>query len=131
MRPGRRRGTTKTGGRHKGTPNKVTVAVREAALKHGPGAVSELARLMTNAESESVRIAACREILDRAYGRPRQTMEHDITGNVTHTHVASLSDREKMRRFALFMLEDQAAGELIEGSAEPVPTEPEGPESGQ
>jgi len=37
------------------------------------------------------------------------------SGEVSHTH--SISDRERMRRMALFLLEDQAAGALIEGTA--------------
>ena len=76
MAAGRKRGTPKTGGRRKGTPNKVTVAVREAALQHGPAAIVELARLMTEGQSDQVSIAACREILDRAYGKARQSVEH-------------------------------------------------------
>ena len=96
----------KTGGRRKGTPNKVTVAVREAALEHGPAAVEELARLMTEGRTDQVRIAACREILDRAYGKSRQAIEH--TGaDAGPIAVTTLSDREKMRRLACFMLEDR------------------------
>ena len=123
MKPGRKKGTPKTGGRRKGTPNKVSAAIREVALQHGPDAIQELVRLMKRAEKESVRIAACREILDRAYGRPRQTMEHEHTGEVAHRmDITSLSAREKMRRLALFMLEDKAAGEIIDGESNPVDT---------
>lgn len=105
MAPGRKKGTPKTGGRRKGTPNKVTVAVREAALQHGPAAVAELARLMKEGQSEQVRIAACREMLDRAYGKARQSVEH--TGHDSGPIVVKqLSDKERMRRFAFFMLED-------------------------
>ncbi len=106
MTPGRKKGTPKTGGRRKGTPNKVTVAVREAALQHGPAAVAELARLMTEGQTEHVRIAACREILDRAYGKSRQSIEH--TGHDRGPITVKLPDREKMRRLACFLLEDQA-----------------------
>ncbi|MEQ1714121.1 MAG: hypothetical protein ABL908_22360 [Hyphomicrobium sp.] len=59
----------KTGGRIAGTPNKVTVEIRDAARQHGPAALSELARIMTSSPSDAARIAACREILDRAYGK--------------------------------------------------------------
>jgi hypothetical protein len=57
----------------------VFLAIREAALRHGPAAVDELARIMKEGQCEQVHIAACREILDRAYGKARQTLEH--TGN--------------------------------------------------
>ena len=62
-------------GRPNGSRNKVTFEVRELALQHGPGALAELVKLSKKAKSESVRLAAIREILDRAYGRPPQAME--------------------------------------------------------
>ena len=48
-------------------------------------------------------------------------IEHEVSGTVTHTHTAQLGDREKMRRFALFMMEDQADGAMIEGESSEVP----------
>lgn len=65
---------TKTGGRSKGTPNKVTAEIRAIALVEGPVAFDRLVKLSTSAESEAVRLAACREILDRAYGKPHQSI---------------------------------------------------------
>jgi hypothetical protein len=52
--PGERRG-----GRKAGTPNRATADVRVAA------------------ESEAAQVAACREILDRAHGRPAQAIIGD------------------------------------------------------
>lgn len=65
----------KTGGRTKGTLNKATEEVRELAKKHGPKAIKELSRLVTEAESEQARVSACKELLDRAYGKAPQAME--------------------------------------------------------
>ena len=97
MAPGRKKGSPKTGGRQKGTPNKVTVEIREVALQHSKPAVAELARLMKEGQSEQVRIAACREILDRAHGKSRQSVEH--TGHdAGPIAVKELPDKEKMRR---------------------------------
>ncbi len=48
-------------------------------------------------------------------------VELEVGGSVTVQH--ELSDRERMRRMALFLLEDQAAGGLIEGQAEAIPAE--------
>jgi hypothetical protein len=62
--PGERRG-----GRQKGTPNKATAEVRELALKYGPAAVKELARLSEHAQSEAARVQACNAIIERAYGK--------------------------------------------------------------
>ena len=45
-------------------------------------------------------------------------VQHEVTGMVAHEHSVSLTDRERMRRFALFLSEDQQAGAIIE--AEPV-----------
>lgn len=66
-KPGERRG-----GRAKGTPNKSTADVKAMAQKHGPDAIKELARLALHAEAEPARVAAIKEILDRAYGKSAQ-----------------------------------------------------------
>ena len=114
MEPGRIKGTPKTGGRQKGTPNRATAAVKEAAREHGPDAINELARLMKHAESERVRVMACREILDRAYGKPRQTLEHAGINSVSIV-APDLNDRERMRRLASFLLEDRGTATTIDG----------------
>jgi hypothetical protein len=62
----------KTGGRVAGTPNKVTVELREAARAYTEAALEELARLATHAKSEAARVAACRELLDRGHGKAPQ-----------------------------------------------------------
>lgn len=64
----------KTGGRSAGTPNKATIEIKEAARMHAAAALAELARIMTSSDSDPARIAACREILDRAYGKSLQSM---------------------------------------------------------
>src|SRR5262245_35185814 len=72
-KPGERRG-----GRQKGTPNKATAEVKVLAQKYAPAAIEELARLSTGAESEAARVAAGKEILDRAYGKPMQPVVADL-----------------------------------------------------
>ena len=54
---------------------KVLAEVQELARQYAPEAIVELARLALKARSETARIAAIRELLDRGYGRPRQGME--------------------------------------------------------
>lgn len=56
-------------GRPKGAPNKATAEVRDLALAYGPAALAELARLTTEAQSETARIQACKAIIKRAYGK--------------------------------------------------------------
>ena len=70
------RARPKTGGRKAGTPNKYSSEVKEAAQKFGQAALDQLARLMTTSESDSVRVAACNAILDRAYGKPLAQIAH-------------------------------------------------------
>ncbi len=58
--------------------------------------------------------------------RPEEYGDHvevQHSGAVTVHH--DLSDRERMRRMALFLLEDRGAGALIDGTASPVPAKDE------
>ena len=70
---GRSKGTPKTGGRQRGTPNKATAEIRKAAQVHGPAALKKLVAL-SKSKDEKVVLAACNAILDRAYGRPVQAI---------------------------------------------------------
>jgi hypothetical protein len=54
---------------------KVLGEVQELARQYAPTAIVELARLALKAKSETARIAAIRELLDRGYGRSRQAVE--------------------------------------------------------
>lgn len=65
----------KTGGRKAGVPNKATAEIKAVAQKHGKTAIQELVRLMKEAESESARVAAIKELLDRAYGKAAPSPE--------------------------------------------------------
>jgi len=77
---GRKPGGRKTGGRQPGTPNKTTAEIRAVAQQYAPDALKELARLAMEAESESARIAAIKELLDLAYGKPPLTVSDDDDG---------------------------------------------------
>lgn len=72
----------KTGGRVAGTPNKATRDVKAMAQKHGPECIAGLALLAKTAESEQARIAAMRELLDRAYGKAPQALTDADGGNL-------------------------------------------------
>ena len=54
---------------------KVLGEVQQLARLHAPYVIAELARLALKARSETARIAAGRELLDRGYGRTRQSVE--------------------------------------------------------
>jgi len=57
---------------------RVLAELRDLARSHAQDAIEELARLATNARSETARIAAIRELLDRGYGKSTQYIaDHD------------------------------------------------------
>jgi hypothetical protein len=73
----------KTGGRTAGTPNKATAEIKALAREYGPSAIAKLAAMgglvpdNPPADSETARVSALTQILDRAYGRPTQTIAGD------------------------------------------------------
>lgn len=63
-------------GRPAGVPNKVTKDIREMALQMTPKATARLNELL-GSDNETVAMAAVREVYDRAYGKPTQTLAGD------------------------------------------------------
>ena len=63
--------------RSRGSPLPVIGELRELARAHAPEAIKELARLAVKAKSESARISAIRELLDRGFGKPTQFLAGD------------------------------------------------------
>ena len=90
----------KTGGRQKGVLNKSTQDIKALASEYGPAVITELARLATDAVNEQTRVSACKEILDRVYGKASQAIEH--SGEIGSPN-EPMSDIELARRVA-FML---------------------------
>jgi hypothetical protein len=69
-KPGERRG-----GRKPGTPNKVTVVVKEAAQAFTADAISTLAEIMRSPEHPAAaRVSAANALLDRGHGKPKQPL---------------------------------------------------------
>lgn len=56
-------------GRKPGIPNKSTEEIREIAKEYAPRAIEKLYDLMENSENVRIQFMACKEILDRGYGR--------------------------------------------------------------
>jgi hypothetical protein len=67
-------GSPRQGGRAKGTVNKVTKTIQQLADPYGPEALEILVRIMRKDKSSMARIAACREVMDRAYGKSSQPL---------------------------------------------------------
>jgi len=64
----------KTGGRQAGTPNKASSDLKALCQAFTQEAISELHRLALNASAEPARVSAIRELLDRGYGKPAQSL---------------------------------------------------------
>jgi hypothetical protein len=72
----------KTGGRVKGSVNKVTATLRELAQPHTEEALNLLLALMRDDSiNPDTRLRAAMQILDRGHGKPRQELEvkQDVT----------------------------------------------------
>ena len=76
--PKSKRGGARPGsGRKKGSLNKATADIREAAQQFTDAALNVLASIMRESESDAARVAAANSILDRGHGKPRQSVEVD------------------------------------------------------
>ena len=110
VRPGERRG-----GRQKGTPNKVTADIRAAARLHADDALGELSRIMKHGQSETARIAACKEILDRAYGKSPQAMTGEGGEGPQHVRVSWADEADHKSHFEDFLKDCMAAASEGDG----------------
>ena len=73
----------KTGGRKRGTPNKATADIKALAQVHASKAMTELARLATEAESEAARVAAIKELFDRGFGKAKQDLDVNLNADIS------------------------------------------------
>ena len=70
------RGGKRTGaGRPRGAANKATADIREAASQYTQLALNTLVEVATEGDSAAARVAAANAILDRAHGKPKQSVE--------------------------------------------------------
>jgi len=82
-KPGERRG-----GRQKGTPNKATADIKEAASEYSGEALSVLVTVARDTGSPAAaRVAAANAILDRAHGKPKQAVDVDANIKAAVTEV--------------------------------------------
>jgi hypothetical protein len=77
-------------GRPKGALSPVVLLARE----HSPAAIQTLAEIACKGKNENARITAAVALLDRAYGRPAQSVEMDLklTKNLEQMTLAELQD---------------------------------------
>ena len=70
-------GHDKVGGRKPGSTNKVTQLSRQLAMPFADEAMQALVDVLRNPESPpQAVVSAANSILDRAFGKPRQEIEH-------------------------------------------------------
>lgn len=72
----------KTGGRAKGTPNKATADIKALAQEYTGEAMLALVDVFRNSESDSAKVAAIKELFDRGFGKPKQSMDLEGTLNL-------------------------------------------------
>ncbi len=58
------------GGSRRGKPNEVTQAMRDLARPYVPLALGTIVGLARRGESQAIRLAASKEILNRCFGKP-------------------------------------------------------------
>lgn len=69
-------------GRPPGALSKTTADIRSLAQSFGADAIARLAHLALNAENETAQISACKELLDRGFGKSVQSLQNlDAEGN--------------------------------------------------
>lgn len=71
------------GGKREGAGRKTGAIITEAkrelsamAQEHAPQALKTLVDIARNGKQEAARVAAANALLDRAYGKPPQALEH-------------------------------------------------------
>ena len=72
-----------TSGNPGGRPRSRRAITEAISDEDGAKVAAELVRLALHAKEESVRRAACSDILDRLHGRPMQAMEIDTPRDVS------------------------------------------------
>ena len=55
-------------------------------------AKKNLVRLAVNAENETVQLGACKDIVDRAEGKPQQNIDHTTNGKDINVNIINYGD---------------------------------------
>lgn len=77
---GSRPGAGRPKGSRDGVPGRAIASLSELARRHTDKAIATLAYVCEFGESESARVAAANHLLDRAYGKPQQSVDHTTDG---------------------------------------------------
>ncbi len=96
-------------GNPEGRP-KLIAEVRDLARQHSPRAIERLVELM-EADSGTTAVAACKELLDRGYGRAPQYIEQTIDDNRSEDAAAHAPDIDGLMKRLRRSLEQAASHE--------------------
>jgi len=88
------KGNTLGAGRKVGSINKSTADVKALAGQHTAAAIEKLAEI-AKTDNHVGQVAALKELLDRAVGKPSQAIEQKITGELKITWVNDWRDKHK------------------------------------
>lgn len=80
------KGHVKVGGRQKGTPNKSTQEIKDAAARHCMDVISKFARIVMHSNNEQAVISAGKELLERGYGKVTQAFSGPDGGAIAVQH---------------------------------------------
>jgi len=119
----RSKGTPKTGGRTKGSRNKVGRDIRELAQMHTPAAIATLVDVMKDDKAPpAARVMAANALLDRGHGKAPQAITGPEAPPVK-VNIELVRQRilEKLERIAAAH-EAEKAGRLIDWK--PAPSRP-------
>jgi len=75
-------------GRPKGSKNRANKELRDLARTYTQDALDTLAHIAQKGESEAARVQASVALLDRAWGKPRQSIEADMNSEIQIRFVA-------------------------------------------
>lgn len=80
------RGRKTGGGSRAGKPNRATADIKAIAQPYGRDAVRALVKIMKNkAAPEAARVRAASELLDRGYGKARQSIDMNTPTDGAHS----------------------------------------------
>lgn len=74
-RGGKREGAGRPAGTRSAATKDQIASLSEMAKMHAPEALKALVQIATKGESEAARVSAANSILDRAFGKPQQSLE--------------------------------------------------------
>ena len=87
------KGNPKGAGRPKGVPNKITADIKALASQYGESAIMTLVGIMQDIECvPAARVAAAKEIMDRAYGKAAQAMDVTSGGEKLTVNIVRLAE---------------------------------------